>query len=184
MRRLRHAFLLLVPAAILLSGCGDSYQVAASVGDLELTHDDVADEAEAWGNNADLMFQLDIPEAPDPGAVPQLIVNEILNLHIQGELARLATEDAATTGDGPAQLDEIRATVETDFGPLFADFDEELADQIYTDITYLQFLSFVGGTPTEVDVYVSPRYGTTDANNVVQGPAGALPDPSPSVFGL
>ncbi len=184
MRRLRHAFLLLVPAAILLSGCGDSYQVAASVGDLELTHDDVAAEAEAWGNNADLMFQLDIPEAPDPGAVPQLIVNEILNLHIQGELARLATEDAATTGDGPAQLDEIRATVENDFGALFAGFDEALADQIYTDITYLQFLQFAGGVPADVDVYVSPRYGTIDANNVVQGPAGALPDPSPSVFGL
>ena len=169
---------------MLLGGCGDSYQVAASVGDLELSHDDLAEEAEAWGNNDDLMFQLDIPEAPDPGAVPQLIISEILNLHIQGELARLATEEAATAGDGPAQLEEIRAAVETDFGPLFADFDEELADQIYTDITYLQFLQFAGGTPTDVDLYVSPRYGTTDANNVVQSPLGASPDPSPHVFGL
>lgn len=184
MRRLRHAFLLLVPAAILLTGCGDSYQVAARVGQLELSHDDVADEAAAWGNNGELMGQLGIGSPPDEGAVPQLIVTEILNLHIQGELARMATEEMADVGDGPAQLREIRASVENDFGPLFVDFDEALADRIFTDITYLQFLSFVGGAPTGADVYVSPRYGTTDANNVVQAPTGAVAGSSPNAFGL
>lgn len=183
-RRLRFAILLLVPAAVLLSGCGDSYQVAASVGQLELTHDDLADEAEAWGQNAELMVQLNISSVPEDGAVPQQIVNEILNLHIQGELARLATEDLADQGDGPAQLQQIRAAVESDFGPLFGDFDQDLRERIYTDITFLQFLSVVGGTPSGADVYVSSRYGSTDANNVVQPPSGARADANPAPLGL
>ncbi|WP_436793164.1 hypothetical protein [Actinospongicola halichondriae] len=183
MRRLRLAILLLVPAAVLLTGCGDSYQVAASVGDLEISHDDLETEAAAWGSNAELMLQLDISAAPADGAVPQLIVNEILNLHIQGELARLATADIADQGDGPAQMSELRAGIESNFGPLFADFPDDLREQIYEDITHLQFLSTVGGVPADADVYVSPRYGTTDINNVVQSPTGARPDPTP-VFGL
>ncbi len=183
MRRLRLAILLLVPAAALLSACGGSYQVAASVGDLEITHGDLETEAMVWGANAELMSQLDISAAPDDGSAPQLIVNEILNLHIQGEIARLATADAADQTDGPAQISDLRARIESDFGPLFADFPDDLREHIYQDITYLQFLSTVGGVPVDADVYVSPRYGFTDVNDVVQAPSGALPDPTP-VFGL
>ncbi len=183
MRRLRLAIPVLVSAAVLLSGCGDSYQVAASVGDLDLSHDDLEAEATAWGANAELMAQLDISSAPDQNAVPQLVVNEILNLHIQGELARLATIDAAETADGPGQLRDVRAGVESDFGPLFADFPDDLRQQIYQDITFLQFLSAVGGAPVDADVYVSARYGSTDVNDVVQPPSGALADPTP-VLGL
>ncbi len=169
-----------MPAALLLSACGDSYQVAASVGDLELSHEDLETEATAWGSNAELMSQLDITSAPDDGAAPQLIINEILNLHIQGELARLATVDLAESADGPAQLDSVRSGVEGDFGPLFVDFPDDLREQIYQDITFLQFLSAVGGTPVDADVYVSARYGSTDVNNVVQAPSGARPNPSPA----
>lgn len=168
---------------MLLSGCGDSYQVAVRVGELELTHEELETEATAWGSNADLMVQLDISSEPEEGAVPQLIVNEILNLHIQGELARLATVDLASSADGPAQLQSVRAGVEGDFGALFLDFPDDLREQIYEDITFLQFLSVVGGTPVDADVYVSARYGSTDANNVVQPPSGALANPTPA-FGL
>ncbi len=168
---------------MLLGACGDSYQVAASVGDLELTHEDLETEATAWGSNAELMVQLNISSAPDEGAVPQLIINEILNLHIQGELARLATVDLAQSADGPAQMDSVRAGVEGDFGSLFVAFPDDLREQIYQDITFLQFLSAVGGTPVDADVYVSARYGSTDVNNVVQPPSGARPNPTPA-FGL
>jgi hypothetical protein len=37
--------------------------------------------------------------------------------------------------------------------------------------------------PADAEVYVSPRYGTTDANSVVQAPPGAAADDSPTAFG-
>ncbi|MDZ7675058.1 MAG: hypothetical protein U5K30_08330 [Acidimicrobiales bacterium] len=173
MRSVRRLLPVLLPVAFLLGSCGDSYQVAARVGDLEITHDELAEKADAWAANDQLASELGVSPSTKDGAAPQAVVAEVLNLDIQAELARMALGDQA---DGP-QLAELRSQVEQQFGELFAAFPEELRDATIDDVAVLQLANANGVTPPDADVYVSPRYGDVDATGIISVPAGAQPAP-------
>lgn len=173
-RPVRRFLPVLLPVAFLLGSCGDSYQVAARVGDTEITHAEVAEEAELWAANEQLAAQLGVPAGTAQGRAPQAVVVEVLNLDVQSELARLALGDQA---QGP-QLEELRAQVSQQFGDLFAAFPEDLRAETIDDVAVLQLANANRVTPPDVDVYVSPRYGDVDATGVISVPEGARPNPS------
>ncbi len=184
MRVPRLLLLVLLPAVVALSGCADTYQVAASVGELEISHDELQEEAEQWQANPELVSQLGVPASDDDGRVPHAVVSEVLNLQIQAELARLGLTEAGIDPSEDPQYGEVRSVVEQQFGSLFESFDDELRSRVLDDIALLQFANSFGvAAPPGAasDVYVSPRYGTVEPGGIVfvpQGPAtepGAVP---------
>lgn len=180
MRVPRILLLALLPAVVALSGCTDTYQVAASVGDLELSHADLEDEVEQWQANAELVSQLGVPPGGAEGQAPQAIVSEVLNLRIQAELARLGLAEAGVDPTADPQYGEVRSTVEQQFAGLFESFDEELRTRIFDDIAVLQFANSFGvQAPPDAtsDVYVSSRYGTVEPGGVVFVPEGPVSEP-------
>lgn len=172
MRVPRLALLLLLPAVAALSGCTDTYQVAASVGDLEISHTELRDEAEEWQANAQLAGQLGATSEPVEGRAPQSVVTEVLNLRIQAELARLGLEQAGVDVAADQQFAAIREQASTQFGQLFDPFSDELRNRVLDDVAVLQYAGSAGVGPAPADVYVSPRYGTVGAGGVLIAPEG------------
>jgi hypothetical protein len=171
----RILLLALLPAVVALSGCTDSYQVAASVGDLEISHADLADEVAQWQANEELASQLGVPPSDADGQAPQAVVSEVLNLRIQAELARMGLADAGVDPEADPRYTEARAAVEDQFSALFGSFDDDLRDRVADDVAVLQFANSFGvAAPPDAtsQIYVSPRYGTVEPGGVVFVPDG------------
>lgn len=165
---------LLLASALLLSACGDSYQVAASFGGEEISHADLADEALAWADSAQLLslfFAEPQPNTSDAFTTAD-ISGVILTIKINAAAARELLEEAGT------RTDEAESAIRPQFEGARGALSDAQLTTLIEDIAAIDTYGTLAASQVYDDIYVSPRYGSYDPDsNFVVIPEGPRPAP-------
>lgn len=191
--RFRLLVVLITVVAFLGGACVDDGELggpsiggsaAVSIGDVQLSHGELADLVDRWAPNADfLAVAAQVSDVGTEARRPAAFVNFALNFWIRTEQGRFATAGQANL-DVEGQIDQVISTL-TQQAPSFADYDEDFQRSVAESLVYQQALSDMVSQGVEVDLpsaEVSPRYGTIiELGRGIYGvepPAGPREEPS------
>ena len=180
MRSRRLLAVVLAALAFVVSGCGDTYQVALRVGDDSLSHADAAELIELWAvGGADITEAVVGPELGTPQARSVEVTTLALSIEIQKRLAEvIAEEEGLDTDFDQADIDAIDALLQAQVLPpevyqAFLASSPEFQDYFREYFLYLDLTQTVLEQP-DVEIYVSPRYGSYDDQIGVVPPTGPV----------
>lgn len=188
--------LLLVLSALFVGACADEGElggpgfggtVAAKIGDVEISSDQLQDEVELWALNPEFLQVIGVNNPGVPGRRTTDLVAFVLSHRVLSEQARLLSE---RVGFEPTEdeLDQILAAIDQQFtapgsgGSLFQAYPDQFRRRLAADLAYQNNLQNVLGPDTDVpEVEVNPRYGVAEDVQAgivqVRPPSGPLPAP-------
>lgn len=138
---------------------------AVSVGDVALSHGDLAAMVDRWAANPQFIgIVAGFTDVGEPGRRPADLVNFVLSFWVQAEQARAIVPSVDPSFDIAAETDAAIQGLGSQF-PTFANYDAEFQSEVAEAAAYQSVLASMVGQGT-IDfqvprVEVNPRYGST-----------------------
>jgi len=175
------------------AGCADDVAPAATVGDAQVSEDDLMAEVDAWAASPTMLQQLQVAAAgSDERGYPMAFVDFVLTNRVAFELHNAEFEERGlelTDQD----LDDVRSQLFADptvTATVLDELGEEYADILVADVARqfkLQtelgddYAAWANEAFTQTDISVSPRFGSWDVpSGAVIPPEGPTPAPTTS----